>query len=52
MATLAIAYAVCSSRLVIEILGGVGPGGSYTLLKQWTRGVIHITEAAAKESCW
>ena len=44
MATLAIAFAVCSSRLVIEILGGVGPGGSYTLLKQWLKS--HVGEPA------
>ena len=44
MAALAIAYAVCSSRLVIEILGRIGPGGSYTLLKQWLKS--HVGEPA------
>ena len=44
MAAFAIAYAVCSSRLVIEILGRIGPGGSYTLLKQWRKS--HVGEPA------
>ena len=35
IAAMAVAYALCSSRLIVEILGRIGPGGSYPLLKQW-----------------
>ena len=31
----AIAYAVSGSRLVVDMLGHISPGGSYTLLKSW-----------------
>ncbi len=31
----AVAYAVSSSRLVVDMMGHIGPGGSYTLLKSW-----------------
>ena len=37
IAAMAVAYAVSSSRLVVDILGRVGPGGSYTTLKQWMK---------------
>ena len=53
VSAMAVAYAVCSSRLVVEIMGRLGPGGSYTLLKKWLKshvgepvkvpdGVVHI----------
>ena len=44
VAAMAVAYAVSSSRLVVDILGRVGPGGSYTLLKHWLKG--HAGEPA------
>ena len=37
VAVMALVYAVSSSRLVVDILGRVGPGGSYTTLKQWLK---------------
>ena len=37
IAAMAVAYAVSSSRLVVDILGRIGPGGSYTTLKQWMK---------------
>ena len=30
-----VAYAVSGSRMVVDMLGRIGPGGSYSLLKQW-----------------
>ena len=37
IAAMSVAYAVCNSRIVIEVTGRIGPGGSYTLLKQWLK---------------
>ena len=31
----AVSYAVSGSRLVVDMIGHAGPGGSYTLLKEW-----------------
>jgi len=35
----AVAYAVSGSRLVVDMLGHLGPGGSYKLLKDWLVGL-------------
>ena len=50
---MSVAYAVCNSRLVVDMLGRIGPGRSYPLLKQWLKenvgepdkvpnGIVHI----------
>ena len=31
----AVSYAVSGSRLVVDMIGHAGPGGSYTLVKEW-----------------
>lgn len=35
IAAMFVAYAVSSSRMVAEMLGRIGPGGSYSVMKQW-----------------
>ena len=35
----AVAYALSGSRLVVDMLGHLGPGGSYKLLKDWLVGL-------------
>ena len=53
IAAMSIGYAECNSRLVVNMLGRIGPGGSYPLLKQWLKenvgepdkvpnGIVHI----------
>lgn len=48
VAAMAVAYSVSSSRLVVNLLGRMGPGGSYTLLKNWLKAnagePVHVPE--------
>ncbi len=44
VAAMAVAYSASGSRLVVDILGRVGPGGSYPLLKQWLK--QHVRQPA------
>ena len=37
IAAMLVAYVASNSRLVTELMGRLGPGGSYTLLKQWLK---------------